>query len=51
MFINSIPQYIQGVKNVKIDLQKIKVQLIDEFNRVMNLNGRDLSFCLRITYE
>lgn len=37
--------------NGKIDLQKIKVQLIDEFNRVMNLNGRDLSFCLRITYE
>lgn len=37
--------------NGKVDIQKLKVQLIDEFNRVMNLNGRDLSFCLRITYE
>lgn len=37
--------------NEKTDLQRIKVQLIDEFNRTMNLNGRDLSFCLRISYE
>lgn len=35
----------------KTDLQRIRVQLIDEFNRSMNLNGRDLSFCLRISYE
>jgi hypothetical protein len=37
--------------NGKINLQKLQVQLVDEFGSPMNLNGLDLSFCLEAEYE
>lgn len=37
--------------NGKINLQKLQVQLVDEFGNPMNLNGLDLSFCLEAEYE
>lgn len=37
--------------NGKINLQKIQVQLVDEFGNPMNLNGLDLSFCIEAEYE
>jgi len=35
----------------KVNLQKINVQLINEYGIVMNLNGADFSFCLRVEHE
>lgn len=35
----------------KVNLQKINVQLINEYGIVMNLNGSDFSFCLRVEHE
>jgi hypothetical protein len=35
----------------KINLQKLKVQLVNEYGVSMNLNGSDFSFCIEIEYE
>jgi len=35
----------------KINLQRLKVQLVNEYGVPMNLNGSDFSFCIEIEYE
>jgi hypothetical protein len=35
----------------KINLQRLKVQLVSEYGTPINLNGSDFSFCLEIEYE
>ena len=35
----------------KIDLQKLNVQLLNEYGVAMSLNGMDFSFCLEIEHE
>ena len=35
----------------KINLQRLKVQLVNEYGVPMNLNGSDFSFCMEIEYE
>jgi len=37
--------------NGKIDLQKINVKIIDNNGKLVNLQGQDVSFCLKIEYE
>lgn len=35
----------------KIDLQKLNVQILDEYGRPVSLNGMDFSFCMEIEHE
>jgi hypothetical protein len=35
----------------KIDIQRLNIQLINEFGQSVNLNGLDFSFCMEIDYE
>ena len=35
----------------KVDIQKLNVQLVNEFGKVINLNGGDFSFCLKVQHE
>jgi hypothetical protein len=35
----------------KIDIQRIDVQLVNEFGKPINLNGLDFSFLLKIEHE
>ena len=35
----------------KVNLQKLKVQLVNEYGIAVHLNGMDFSFCLEIVYE
>jgi hypothetical protein len=35
----------------KIDIQKLKVQLVNEYGIPVNLNGLDFSFCLEVEHE
>jgi hypothetical protein len=35
----------------KTDIQKLQIQLVDEWGNLVNLNGLDFSFCLEIEYE
>jgi hypothetical protein len=37
--------------NGKVNLQKFKLQLVNEYGHAINLNGYDFSFCLEIEYE
>jgi hypothetical protein len=37
--------------NGKTDIYRLRVCLIDEFGRYIDLNGCDFSFCLELTYE
>jgi len=37
--------------NGKVNIQKLKIQLVNEYGTPMNLNGLDFSFCLEIDYE
>lgn len=37
--------------NGKVNIQKLKIQLVNEYGIPMNLNGLDFSFCLEIKYE
>ena len=37
--------------NGKVDLQKLKVQLLNEYGNAIHLNGLDFSCCLKIEYE
>ena len=37
--------------NGKVNIQKLKIQLVNEYGIPMNLNGLDFSFCLKIEYE
>ena len=36
--------------NGKIDLQKLNIQIVDEYGNPVNLNGLDFSFCLEIEH-
>ena len=29
-----------------VDIQKLQIQLLDEYGRILNLNNMDYSFCL-----
>jgi hypothetical protein len=35
----------------KVDIQKLQIQLLDEYGNPVNLNGADFSFCLQIEHE
>ena len=35
----------------KVDIQKLNIQLVNEFGNVLDLNGDDFSFCLKIEHE
>jgi hypothetical protein len=35
----------------KVDIQKLNIQLVNEFGNVIDLNGDDFSFCLKIEHE
>lgn len=35
----------------KVNLQKLRVQLVNEYGVAVNMNGMDFSFCLEIEYE
>ena len=35
----------------KVDIQKLNIQLVNEFGNVIDLNGNDFSFCLKIEHE
>lgn len=35
----------------KVDLQKLSIQLVNEYGVPVNLNGLDFSFCLEVQYE
>jgi hypothetical protein len=37
--------------NGKVNLQKLKLQLVNEYGHSIDLNGLDFSFCLEIEYE
>jgi len=37
--------------NGKVNLQKLKIQLVNEYGFPVNLNGMDFSFCMEIEYE
>lgn len=37
--------------NGKIDIKRINVKLMNEFGQIMDLNGHDVSFCMRIEHE
>ncbi len=37
--------------NGKVNLQKLKLQLVNEYGDAIHLNGLDFSFCLEIEYE
>lgn len=37
--------------NGKTDIQKLKIELIDEWGNIIHLNLSDFSFCLRVDYE
>ena len=37
--------------NGRVNLQKLKIQLVNEYGEPVNLNGLDFSFCLEILYE
>jgi hypothetical protein len=37
--------------NGAVDIQKIQVQLINEYGAPVDLNGQDFSFLLEMTYE
>jgi len=46
--------HLQSDKRIysgKINLQRLKVQLVNEYGISINLNGSDFSFCLKIEYE
>jgi hypothetical protein len=51
---NLLNGYLQSDRRTysgKINLQRLKFQLVNEYGVVMNLNGSDFSFCLEIEYE
>jgi len=37
--------------NGKVDIQKLAIQLIDEFGSPVSLNGDNFSFCMEVEYE
>jgi hypothetical protein len=37
--------------NGKVDIQKLSIQLIDEFGSPVSLNGDNFSFCMEVEYE
>lgn len=37
--------------NGKIDIQQLNIQLVDETGRILDLNGDDISFCLKLGWE
>lgn len=37
--------------NGKADIQRLKLEIVNEWGQVMNLNSMDFSFCLEVEYE
>jgi hypothetical protein len=37
--------------NGKVDIQKLRIELIVEFGQPVSLNGNDFSFCMEVEYE
>ena len=35
----------------KMDLQRLNIQLVNEYGQVMDLNGQDISLCLNLVYD
>ena len=35
----------------KMDLQRLNIQLMNEYGQVMDLNGQDISLCLKLVYD
>mgnify|MGYP006100239083 CR=1 FL=1 len=35
----------------KMDLQRLNIQLVNEYGQVMDLNGQDISLCLKLVYD
>lgn len=46
-YLHSDKRTYSGITN----LQRLKIQLVNEYGFVLNLNGADFSFCLEIEYE
>ena len=42
----TIPRYYHG----PVDMEKFEIQLLDEYNRIIDLNGNDFSFTIELTY-
>ena len=34
----------------EVDLQRMNIRLVDEFGKIMNLNGTDISLCLELEH-
>jgi hypothetical protein len=34
-----------------VNLQRLRIQLVNEYGAAVDLNGQDFSFCLEIQYE
>ena len=34
----------------EINIQRLRVQLVNPFGKVLDLNGTDISFCLKLEY-
>jgi len=49
--LNGLLQTDTRSYNGKVNLQRMKVQLVNEEGLVLNLNGLDFSFCLEMEYE
>ena len=35
----------------KVDLQRLNVQILDEYGNPVSLNGLDFSFCMEVEHE
>ena len=43
--ITTVPRYYFG----PVDIEKIEIQIVDEYNRTVDLNGSDISLTLTLT--
>lgn len=50
-FFNGLIESDYRQYNGTIDIQRLSVQLVNEYGKPMNLNGMDFSFSLELTYE
>jgi len=50
-YLNGHLQSDKRTYSGKINLQRLKVQLVNEYGVPINLNGSDFSFCIEIEYE
>ena len=44
--VSEVRKYIE-----KVNIQKMNIQILDDAGRPINLNGGDLSVCVRLTHE